>query len=227
MHKKSVLCFIWLLLFYLACLVGCVISVRLFNQSVGLILGFCILILTLPFCIVFRKKKYAPVIFSLFNGIGTGFSIGTYYVSLAVEFTVLNAVISIAVCLVLYVAYTILIRKVFIKSHPRLFTALTLLILLVAFIIGWVNLSPELYSYMTFMFLVYAFYVFALIIPAQDSKELFWHIGLCSYGALFLVSVIVLIIMSQGDGLSFDFFDVDLSFDVTDINTKYKKRLRP
>ena len=227
MHKKSVISFIWLALFYIACLAGCILSVRYMDKAIGLILGFCIMLFTLPFCIILKKKKYIPAVFSLFNGFGTGLSIGAYYVTQEVEFTLFYAVISIAVCLALYILYTIFIRKDFIKKHPKIFTILTLLALLIAFIIGWVRISPELYSYMTFMFIVYIFYVFALITPAKDSKELFWHIGLCSYGALFLVSIVVLIIMSDGDGLSFDFFDVDLSFDVTDINTKkLKKKLR-
>lgn len=226
MHQKSFICFSWLFLFYLASLVGCLVSIHFFNDFVGLITGSCIMIATLPFYIVLRKKKYIPAIISLINGFGTGASVGTFYVMQEVEFSIMYAVIGIAACLALYFAYTILIRNEYIKKHAKFFTIVSSIMVLCAFIKGWIETNPQLFSHMTFMFIASAFYVFALIRPALDSTQLFKHIAMCSYGALFLVSIIVLIIISEGNGLSLDFLG-DFSFDTSDIkNKKMKNNLR-
>lgn len=203
-NKKSLICFFGLMIFCISVFSGCLVSVKFVPEFYGLVIGFGSMIVSIPFALIFKDKKIMYIAVTIWNGIASGFSIGSYYIMKNVDFVLINAIDSVIICICIFILYCYATRLKFVEKYPKLFTYPVITIFLILSIIGWAKIDKSLFSYFTFMFIADIYFIFALLIVAADTKGLYKNICVCSYGALLLISIVSLLVISEGEGFDFD-----------------------
>ena len=187
----------------------------------GLIIGAALMIIAIPLHVV--GKDFWPFYFIsfTFNSIAIGFSITSYYVFKEYPLELIDFFTAISVSLLVLMFFGAISTLPFYRKHPKLYTALFIFISFVASLILWI--SNDSFSGLTFYFLnVVYFFMIGMIAASDNQKDLSKEMSLVMFGAFVLISIIVLIIISEGEALSG--MDFDLSGGVG-VNAKKRKSI--
>ena len=85
----------------------------------------------------------------------------------------------------------------------------------------WANQDKFLFSLVFYFYINAALFVFPLIMRVETIKDLIFRLTVASFGALLLITLVTLIIISEGDG-----FDLDLSGrGVIDVESPKKSKI--
>jgi hypothetical protein len=191
-------------------------GISVFQEWEGIVIGATMMLAAVFFHNlpkIFRnipRKNTAPYLISyLLNTVACGFSASAYYITEKINADIgelfaaaLITVIFLSVCVFLY------------RSTSQPFTAVTILLCvldaaLAAFAVyGWVTEGDAFFSFLLFSCVISFFYIFAIRTSAKEYRRcpLVRTVSLHSFGIFILVTFIVLLILSEGDGL--DGFDL-------------------
>ena len=176
------------------------------NAWIPLIIAFAILIAATVLSVIFRNalKKKLFFIVSL-NSIALGFAIRAWYIYRNIENSIwvlfLVALVASAVLLLFYVISFI----PFVEKHYSVFFWVLSVLMLVLFIVSVILTRNTFLS--TFGY--YLIFVWALIVcMCNDAKDedFYQHVLFASF-SVWIVAVIILILMLNGDSFDFDLFD--------------------
>jgi hypothetical protein len=171
------------------------------NQWIGLIIGIGLMLLSL---VVYQFGQKHTIIYQIsffLNMIGIGLSITAYYVLKAYSLTELDFMVAILVSIGILIVFSLFSRIQVIKRHHKLF--LTFFILCSFFISLILWLSSDIFTGLSFYYLnVTYFFMVGIVTTPETFKDFSKEIAKISFGAFILVSIIVLIILSEGEALS-------------------------
>lgn len=172
-----------------------------YNQWIGLIIGVCFMILGVILYQFGHKNEIFYQITFVVNMIGVGLSITAYYVLKAYSLTFRDYVVAFIVSLLVLTGFSLLSRLELIKKHHKLFLGFYIAISFIVSLSLW--LSSDMFTGLTFYFLnVIYFFMIGIVSTPESFKEISKEMAWISFGAFILVSIIVLIILSEGEVLS-------------------------
>jgi len=215
MRKKFWICFGSLLGFLSLFSWGMVWGLTMDWKWLPLILGGLTFLFSGFFLVLFHylKNRLGLAFLSIaVSGFGSGLSASAYYIHIKVFETVSpsyfwNWFLILCGCAVLfYLLYSLSLNLRWIETHLKWFTFPLLIGGLVALLILWGTAERVVFSLAFFLFLISTFFVLPLIVVAVNLRKLARNLAVASLGAFFLITIIVLLILSQGDGFegSFD-----------------------
>lgn len=170
------------------------------NQWSGIIIGAILLLIS---GILFFQAKKAPKLYILcfgLNMIGVGLSMTTYYVFKAYQLNVEDFMVAIMLSLGLISLFSFLTYVKFIARHIKIVLSLLVLGFFIGSLALW--LSVDEFTGLSFYFLNVAyFYLIAIMSKNENKKDLYKEMGIVSFGSFFIISFIVLVILSEGEVL--------------------------
>lgn len=171
------------------------------NQWIGLIIGVGFMILGI---IIYQFGKTHGLFYLLSfisNMIGVGLSITAYYVFKEYSLALYDFIFAIVVSMLMLSGFLGLTFMERVKKHIKWMTGVIILMSFVLSLILW--LSVDEFSGLSFYFLNIIYFFMVGMISVTDSlKDLSKEMTWISFGAFILVSIIVLIIISEGEALS-------------------------
>ncbi len=191
------------------------------NKWVGVGVGGGIMLLCLIIALTVKKKAYLPVI--LFNSLAVGIAISSLYTYLGNFPPSLHTALAAAGNALLFGLYCILSRTKLLKRHPIICGIVFLCLVLGLEITGAVLISPKVFGFALFLFLNLASHVIALSSVAENPDDLIKKLAVGSFAVLALTIFIVIVIISEGDGLD----GLGDAFDAPSISSSSKKKKDP
>ncbi len=172
----------------------------LFNVSqwVGVGVGGGIFVVSAVIALAVRKSSYMPV--SLVNSLALGITISSLYVYLGYFPPVWQTALVTVGTAGLFGAFCLLTKTAFFETHPIIGGIGFLLVVAVFEILGAIFISPYVFGYALFLFMTLAGYVLVLSCKANDVYGLIKNIAIASFTVLILAVIIVLVILTEGDG---------------------------
>jgi 4-amino-4-deoxy-L-arabinose transferase-like glycosyltransferase len=132
--------------------------------------------------------------------IGVGLSITSYYVFKAYALALEDFMVAYLLAIGLIIIFSLLTYVKFLKRHIKLAVSLIVLVSFVSSLALWI--STDEFTGLSFYFLnVSYFYLIAIMSKNEDKKELMREMSIVSFGAFFIVSFFVLVILTEGDAL--------------------------
>ena len=201
------------LLIVIGCLIGLIIASisikyafdHLVDQTkwIGLAIG---VIFMLAGILAMILAKYLPILYLLsfvLNMIGVGLSITAYYVLKAYSLELVDFAVAIAVSIGVLAGFSALSVIPIFKKHHKLFASIVIIISFLSSLTLW--LSVDKFTGLSFYFLNVTYFFIVTIIRSTDSlDDVARELAVASIGAFILISIIVFIILSEGESLSLD-----------------------
>lgn len=171
------------------------------NKWLGLFIGIGFMVLGI---IIYQFGKSHGLFYLLAfisNMVGVGLSITAYYVLKEYSLALYDFIFAITVSMLMLSGYLGLTLIKTFKKHIKWMTAVIILISFILSLSLW--LSVDEFSGLSFYFLnVIYFFMVGMISVTDSLKDLSKEMAWVSFGAFILVSIIVLIILSEGEALS-------------------------
>lgn len=187
------------------------------NQWIGLVLGIAMMIVGILIYQLGKKRTLFYWIAFIFNMIGIGLSITSYYVLKAYELGFVDFITAILVSVSLLAIFGLLTMISAIRKHQKIYISIIIVISFITSLILW--LSVDSLSGLSFYYLNVIYFFMVGMISATDSfKDLSKEMAWVSFGAFILVSIIVLIILTEGEALS--------GFDMPSVGSGKPKRVK-
>jgi hypothetical protein len=179
------------------------------NKWIGLVIGILLMIVGILIYQLGKMHTFFYWLAFVFNMMGIGLSITAYYVFKAFDLAREDFLTAIFVSMSLLIGFGVITFIPFFKRHLKWVISIVIFISFITSLILW--LSVDTFTGLSFYYLNVIYFFMVGIIASTDSfkglsKEMAW----VSFGAFFLVSIIVLIILSEGEALSgMDFGPID------------------
>lgn len=205
MRKKFRICFLSLLGFLSLFFGGMMAGMTMESKWLPLILGGLAFLPAVFLLVLFHyEKKYLGLAFAslAISGFGSGLSASAYYLHIRVFEAVAPSsfwelfFILVGLAVLFFLLYSLSLNFRWIETHLKWYTYLLLIGGLVALGILWGIGDRVVFSLAFFLFLITGFFVFPLIIVASNVRKLAGNLAVVSLGAILLITVIVLIILS-------------------------------
>jgi hypothetical protein len=168
------------------------------NQWSGLIIGGIVLLIS---WIVFFLGKKTPLLYRVsfvLNMVGVGLSITSYYVFKVYALALQDFIIAYLLAIGLIIIFSLLTYIKFLKRHIKFVISLVVFISFISSLVLW--LSVDEFTGLSFYFLNVAyFYLIAIMSKNEGKVDLMREMSIVSFGAFFIVSFIMLVILSEGE----------------------------
>lgn len=190
------------------------------DEWAGLIIGILLMIASIPIYFIAKRLPLLYFISFLINMVGVGFSITCYYIFKQYHLEMIDFLTAFSVSMIVLIVFAVISSTSIYKKHPIMYTIFFILICFGVSLFLW--LSEPCFSGLTFYYLNVAyFFMIGMIASSNDLRNLAKEMALVSFGAFVLVSIIVLLVITEGEALEgladFSHFDIDIS-------SKKKKR---
>lgn len=171
------------------------------NQWLGLIIGICFMILGITLYQFGKKKGIFYLLSFIFNMVGVGLSITSYYIFKAYSLKLFDFTFAITIAMLMLSGFLRLTTIESVKKYIKWITGLIILISFIVSLILWLSINE--YSGLSFYFLnIIYFFMVGMISVTESLKDLSREMAWISFGAFIFISIIVLIIISEGEALS-------------------------
>ena len=168
------------------------------NQWFGLMIGVGFMML--GFISIYLGSKFWPflILAYILNMIGVGLSITAYYVLKSFPLDRVDYMVAIGVSLAMLIGFALFSSIPFIRRHNKLWLVIVIVLSFVMSLILW--LTVDSFTGLSFYYLNVTYFFFISVIESVDShKKIFKELAINSAGAFILISLIVLIILSEGE----------------------------
>lgn len=196
------------------------VAVFLCYKGTGLIVGVVLMILAIPLHVLGKKASLIYIFSYLANFIGCGFSVSAYYLTRGLSVNLLELIIAaLPAAAILTLIYLML--QIYSKTKKVTLTiaAVMDLLLLILSIIYWVKTGETFFSFGFFCLLVSFFSVCVFGVNINhEERPVLKDISYGSFGSFVILTVVVIVILSEGD-----FPDIDIGDPGFDIGSKKKK----
>lgn len=198
-------CFVSLLTFSLTLLI-CFVSMhimQLFTVSkyTGVITGLVISIVTFILLLKFKKYKFYNHLVILTNAIASGLALSSLFVYLGTFPQIWHSAILFAVLVVLFYLYNLFCNLSFFKRHYILCIIIFCILIIAGFLTGFILTNSPVSILACLCVIPFISFLSSTITSAQNKNKHMNNIAFCSFSALIIVSIVVLIIISEGEAL--------------------------
>ena len=157
--------------------------------------------ISLPIHFLGKKKTIYYFITYLINSIAVGLSISTHYhVKEIIPSDKQFLIVSLISFGIILITSLLTLPKV-IKPFAKLIVSLEILALFITSIVLWINNDPTFYSLLFYYLNITYFYMVCTITASSNIKQLFRKISIVSFSVFIIISIIVIIIISEGEVL--------------------------
>lgn len=221
MKKISLVSIASLIFLSLCSLVGWAFRYVSFNDAVAyVVIGLVICLISGIILFVLRKKSSIFYLISyLLNAFGLGLCIRGWYIYRGFDNPLwVMLLISLISTFYLWVFYLLLFVPIFNRNYTA-FTIIFMILSIIAYVLVVIFTKTTFVSTYGWYMIIEIAFIFALSIKNDDNKQLFKYVVISTYSVI-VVAILMLLIMSSGDG-------IDLSFDgfgVSDLSSPREKR---
>lgn len=171
------------------------------NKWLGLIIGVIFMAVGIVLYGLGKRQPFTFYLSFLFNMTGVGLSITSYYVFKEYSLTLYDYIFAIIVSLSLLIGFSLLTLLKAFNRHIKWLLAGIILISFITSLVLW--LSSNQFSGLSFYYLnVTYFFMVGIISSINSAKDLSQEMAFISFGAFILISIIVIIIISEGEALN-------------------------
>ncbi len=230
MKKKFGICFGYLVFFNIFTgLSTWLFSALLTDKRLAITIAAAVFVLGIFLGFTLQRKRPLPVNSAIIalSGIGTGLAVSAYFIHVNfkdfIDLATLgqNILLADIAVLTFYCLYGLSLNIPILERHIKLYTYSVLIVFLLLTIALWANQDKFLFSLVFYFYSNTALFVFPLIMRVETIKDLIFRLTVASFGALLLITLVTLIIISEGDG-----FDLDLSGrGVIDVESPKKSKI--
>ncbi len=170
------------------------------NQWFGFIIGVVFMIMGVISYQFGKKHVLFYMLSFVLNMIGVGLSITAYYVLAAFPLDFEHYVIAIAVAMGLLIGFAVVTNIPIMKKHSKVWLVLTIIAAFGLSLTLWI--LSDTFTGLSFYFInIIFFYMVSVVEAVDDDKDVFKELAKISAGAFVLVSIIVLVILTEGEAL--------------------------
>jgi len=216
MVNKAKLTFMFSIITWLLVSTSTVLFSKIISEWHGLLVGLGVMFVSLIIHLFARScNPQLYIISTCINAIATGIAMSSYYAYAKIELPLyMIGVASLGYILLSYII-CMGVYKIQTKKKTAWLFGFLFLVLLIITIVAWKSSSM---NSITFFALVILFIYFLLEMKTfHTSRNFLSDLSLASFGIFFLIAYIVIVLISDGDGLEL--------FDFVGDNGKQKKKL--
>lgn len=170
------------------------------NEWAGLIVGVLLMICALFIHNLGKHNIIFYILSFIVNMIGVGLSITAYYVFKQYSLDLKDFLVACLNAFGLIIGFSLLSVIPWFKRHIKWMVSLIILMSFGLSLVLW--LSVDSFTGLSFYFLnISYFYLIGILAMSESLKDLSKEMSYISFGAFVLISIIVLIIITEGEGL--------------------------
>lgn len=225
MKKFSTILIMSFIFFLIPCIVANIlpyVPIDKFVQSYypaasPLFIGIIILTFSGLFSIFIRKITWLNIVYFTLNAIALGFCIRSWYVFKGFETPALLIFLTPFACVSYILIFFALAHIPFFSKHFKVFFWLFFIFTVVISSIFVIVYNSDFLSVLGYFLLLNLGFIKALCVKTKHLKALIRKITVSSYSVYFIAIIILIAILSDGDGI-----DIDFCLDeALDFNTHY------
>ena len=180
---------------------------KFFPQYTGLIAGSALLLLAIPFHLAGRKKYGFYLVSFFLTSAANGCIVSVYYIICRVPIHMVEMMLACIPVIAMILIACILGNSSFRFSLPLIVVLQVLLLLGTGYL--WLAVNPSIFSFSFFGLLFSCFYISILANSMKHRYRSLWRdISYGGFGIFIVFSLVVLFVISDGDGL--DGFEIPL-----------------
>lgn len=174
---------------------------ELFTRWHGVVIGICITLLAIPAHFVGSKIHAMYVVSIVMNSVAMGFMASAYYSTKGVPSDARDLIPAILLPIILMLICCIILTVLPSAKHPVIAVfGILELGFIIASIVFWCIRGGEFYAFSFFSFVIMSFYTVVLAFTAdEEERELLRDISFGGFGAFFIIALVVIAIISEGD----------------------------
>lgn len=192
---------LYVLVAYVLITVGLHSGFELFNRYVSIIIGISMMLLAIPIHVLGKKQLLFYLISFLMNTFGLGLSFATYYEYRGMLPTIDDFIIVSMITFSVIAFFGAMTFPKRIKPYVKLFAVVVIMVLFIVSIVLWVRNEALIYSLFFYFLNTTYFFMVGMISASHQLKDLAKEMSLTSFGAFIILSIIVLLIVSEGEAL--------------------------
>jgi len=187
------------------------VAVFLCSKWYGLLVGAAFMVAAIPLHILGKKCSLLYVFSFLVNFIGCGFSVSAYYLTKGLSVNILELIIAaIPSVAILTLIYLMLQAHSKTKKVTLSTAAIINFALLIVAVVYWVKTGETFFSFGFFCLLVSLFSVCVFGVTVNhDERPVLRDISYGSFGSFVILTVVVIVILSEGDVLEIGDLGID------------------
>ncbi len=189
------------------------------NEWVGLGFGFIFMLVSIFFHKFGTKFKLFYFLSFSSNMIGVGLSITAYYVIRNYALEPIDYLTAILISTGVIIGFNLLSLVNFFKNHLKLTLTLLIVVSFASSLALWLNVPS--FTGLSFYYLnVSYFFMIGVLAISESMEDLSREMSFVSFGSYILVSIIVLIVITEGEALS----GIGEGFGAIDPSVKKKRK---
>ena len=205
MTKKCLSSFIAYTFFSAICLVSMhLMLLANVNKYVGVGIGGGILALGFVLYMIFRENEKLGswiLLWPVASAIGCGLAMSSLYVHLGAAPEIIYSFCIWGVYVILFLFYCLFTNLPLFKRHPRICLAVYGIFILAGGVIGICLASKIIYSLVLMTFIMFITYLATILATSRNYADHNKVLTSVSFVGLLLVVIVVLIVISEGEGL--------------------------
>lgn len=195
------------------------IAVDVSTDAYGVMIGIVLMICAIPLHKFGEEYSFLYTLSFAVNTIANCFSVSAYYLTKKISINALDLIYASVPSIIILTILCLLLVLFKQRKKPIVFTILTINILLIlASIFFWVTKKSVIYSFGFFSLLIALSYI-AVFALNEERFNVFQSISFCSFGCFIIITIVVMVLLSEGEILSG--FDGDLG-----LTSKKKVKLK-
>jgi hypothetical protein len=133
----------------------------------------------------------------------SGVSVGCYLFYEENNLTLLEYLVSLVIFITMCAILLVLHKKVVTRSKAMNMSNGILLLVLIPCIILWTSNGTYLYAFLCFSLIMNLFYNLSYVLQHKENSTLLRDFSFGSFGAFFIVTYLVVVLITDGDALEF------------------------
>ena len=167
----------------------------------GIIVGLSLMLVAIPFHFSGRLSRVGYVISFLLNSVGVGFSISTFYTKFQLTPDLNSMFIASVIGFCIVLIFGFMTHSEYIKPYGKEIVSLIIIGLYITSIVLWIQNDDIIYSLIFYYLHIAYFYMVGMIISSNSLDDLTREMSIISFSAFLLISIVVLIVISEGEAL--------------------------
>lgn len=206
---KAFVVFVFSLAFLGLFVLSSFLATQICQKWYGLAAGIGMMILAIPFHYNAKKHPLGYFISFIINSVASGFVVSAYYLESSNSLDVFRLFIgAVPAAAILFLVYVMLQCFEKTKKVTLVVAGIINAVLTIATTVLWIKYGLVIFSFGFFCSLICFFFlcVFGITIN-HDERSVFRDISFGSFGSFIIITVVVIVILSEGevlDGLDFD-----------------------
>lgn len=200
MPYKRLLMIFFSLVSYILISIGIHFGYHLPETYLGFLFGIILFVIAIPLHIFGNKNTLFYAFSILLTSFGVGLILTSYYSTVENQLKLVDYVVAITISITTLTIFSFITSFTVIKKYSKIILIFTIPILFIITLIVWLN--SDIFTGLTFYFFnIIYFHMICVVTASEDIKDLLREMSFSMFGSFILISIIVIIILSEGEAL--------------------------